>query len=106
MSGAPHLTAEQRLKNMTTEIGGGRATSRNLERAVEMGNMPAARPRAENPFSDEAAPPYEGREPVDSEGRREGSVGGMSEGSDAGGSERTRSSVGGRPQVVRSMLDI
>ena len=53
--GFHHSSPEQRLKDITTEIGGGRATGRNLERQVELGNMPL-RPgndnQAENPFMD------------------------------------------------------
>ncbi|KAL9116426.1 MAG: hypothetical protein Q9187_007049, partial [Circinaria calcarea] len=46
------LTTEQRLKALTTEIGGGRATTHNIGRTMELGNMPA-RPRdEENPFRD------------------------------------------------------
>lgn len=33
------MDADSRLKAMTSEIGGGRATQRNIERSVEMGNM-------------------------------------------------------------------
>ena len=113
-----HLSAEQRLKNMTGEIGGGRATGRNLQRAVEMGNMPpaaaAARPDDDggNPFSDEAAPAYyssgrtglttvdDSEDTVARAGRR------PSDGSDTAGSEGTVNTVAGRPQQVRSMLDI
>lgn len=36
---ATGMDADSRLKAMTTEIGGGRATQRNIERSVEMGNM-------------------------------------------------------------------
>ena len=38
--GFHYSSPEQRLKDITTEIGGGRATSRNLERQIELGNMP------------------------------------------------------------------
>lgn len=34
-----HLTDEQRLRNFTTEIGGGAPTTRNLGRNIELGNM-------------------------------------------------------------------
>ncbi|KAI9801703.1 MAG: hypothetical protein M1833_002385 [Piccolia ochrophora] len=54
----PGASAQDRLKALTKEIGGGRATSKNIERALEMGHMPA-RPRPppedsedQNPFSD------------------------------------------------------
>ncbi|KAI9881193.1 MAG: hypothetical protein M1830_007171 [Pleopsidium flavum] len=100
LHGDNHLSAESRLKAMTTEIGGGRATQRNLERTIELGTMPAARPREEHedPFSDEAAEePPKGRPTTtlssdDGESRRT--------------SVRTMSSTTSRPQQVRSMLDI
>ncbi|KAF2707336.1 hypothetical protein K504DRAFT_54886 [Pleomassaria siparia CBS 279.74] len=52
-------TADQKLKNMTTEVGGGRPTQRNLEQTVEMGNMnlrnrSLSRPR-DDPFRDQTA---------------------------------------------------
>ena len=53
--GFRHSSPEQRLKDITTEIGGGRPTSRNLERQVELGNMPLRHGngnQAENPFMD------------------------------------------------------
>jgi len=48
MHGDSHLTAEQRLRDLANAgpapngIGGGRATHKKLERAIEMGNMPVA----------------------------------------------------------------
>lgn len=114
VTGDHHLSTEQRLKNMTREIGGGRATAANLERAVEMGNMPAARPGGsdddDNPFTDKAAPASSSDRPVfptrDSDATMARSDRRRSDGSDTAGSERTTSTFAGRPQQVRSMLDI
>lgn len=100
---------------MTTEIGGGRATARNLERSIEMGNMPAARPVGtnddhENPFRDEVLPAYSNHRPelptLDSDATVARSDRRTSDGSDTAASERSTSSVAGHPQQVRSMLDI
>lgn len=101
LHGDNHLSTESRLKAMTTEIGGGRATQRNLERTIELGTMPAARPKEEHedPFRDEAAeePPKGG--PTARLSSDDGS-------SRRTMSERTISSTTSRPQQVRSMLDI
>lgn len=50
----------QRLRNMTTEVGGGRPTTRNITQTIEMGNMnlrqrSRSRP-PEDPFRDESPP--------------------------------------------------
>lgn len=49
-------TADQRLKNMTTEVGGGRPTARGITQTIEMGNMSIrnrSRDRpADDPFKD------------------------------------------------------
>ena len=114
-----YLTTEQRPKNITSEIGGGRATRRNLERAIELGNMPAARPSGtvyENPFTDEAAPAYSNDRralpTMDSDAtmaqsdRRPVLCISDSDGSETAVSERTMTTVASRPQQVRSMLDV
>lgn len=115
MTGDHHLSTEQRLKNMTSEIGGGRPTARNLERSIEMGNMPAARPAGldadgENPFRDEVPPAYSNSRPMlpalDSDATMARSDRRTSGGSDTAASERTMSTVAGHPQQIRSMLDI
>lgn len=51
---------ESRLRNMTTEVGGGRPTTRNISQTIEMGNMnirnrSRSRP-PEDPFRDESPP--------------------------------------------------
>lgn len=115
MTGDHHLSTEQRLKNMTSEIGGGRPTTRNLERSIEMGNMPAARPAGldddgENPFRDEVPPTYSNSRPMlpalDSDATMARSDRRTSDGSDTAASERSMSTVAGHPQQIRSMLDI
>jgi hypothetical protein len=49
-------TADQRLRNMTTEVGGGRPTARGISQTIEMGNMSIrnrSRDRpADDPFRD------------------------------------------------------
>ncbi|OCK82425.1 hypothetical protein K432DRAFT_349054 [Lepidopterella palustris CBS 459.81] len=55
--GDRHLDDEQRLRNLTTEIGGGRPTARHVTANVELGNMRTLRNRsrdrpAEDPFRD------------------------------------------------------
>ena len=114
------------------EIGGGRATTKNMERSIEMGNMPVSKRRDSNkpvgeidavrvaanllfpsasptersdPFRDN---PGRGRSP--GEARREASGAGRGE-TRAGLSERSDSTasgvtLGAQPQVVRSMLDV
>lgn len=104
---------------MTTEIGGGRATQRNLERTIELGTMPAARPRGEHedPFSDEAAVVKEEEEQPPTKGKPMASTGwGGDDERDGNGDERSRRAISvrtmssatsnARPQQVRSMLDI
>lgn len=101
LHGDHHLSTESRLKAMTSEIGGGRATQRNLERTIELGTMPAARPREEqeNPFRDEMAEDAAKDRPM-------ATLGGDDTSSRRTVSVRTLSSTTSRPQQVRSMLDI
>lgn len=122
LHGDNHLSTESRLRAMTTEIGGGRATQRNLERTIELGTMPAARPTAEqrheDPFSDEAATATE-EEHRPAKGQPMASAGWDSiddEDGDGCGDRRSRRTTSvrtmssatstARPQQVRSMLDI
>lgn len=116
LHGDGHLgTTESRLRAMTTEIGGGSATQRNLERTIELGTMPAARPRGEHedPFSDEAAVVRDGEEQRPVEGKPLAGAGWGSDDEGDGRSRRTRSvrtlssgTSNAKPQQVRSMLDI
>ena len=53
--GDVQMSSEQRLKALTTEVGGGPATQKNIEQTLEMGQMPT-RATVEDPFTDEAAP--------------------------------------------------
>lgn len=89
------LSPEQRLKALTTEVGGGQATTRNIERNIELGNMPA-RPQEEDrePFRDRDENPrseYSSMHSDTSSGRA---------------SQRTMSTTTSRPQQVKSMLDV
>ena len=96
------LTAEQRLKALTTEIGGGRATTQNIGRTIELGNMPSRRPdenenvnENENPFKDSDENTLAESTPeVRPELSRETTT------------STVRSTMNARPQVVRSMLNI
>lgn len=122
LHGDNHLSTESRLRAMTSEIGGGRATQRNLERTIELGTMPAARSRGEqeDPFSDDAAAAVKEEEEEPPASRKPGaSVGWGSDGDgygDGNSDERSRRTMSvrtmssatsnARPQQVRSMLDI
>ncbi|MCJ1287830.1 hypothetical protein MMC26_007182 [Xylographa opegraphella] len=90
------LTPEQRLKALTTEIGGGPATSRNIQRNVELGILPVRRPEDdEEPFRDQEA--------------RSGTafaIGDSDSDSGQSVSQRTTSTTASRPQQVKSMLDV
>lgn len=89
------LSPEQRLKALTTEVGGGRATTRNIERNIELGNMPP-RPQEEDrdPFRDQVEDP------------RSEYLSMHSDTSSSRASQRTLNTTGGRPQQVKSMLDV
>lgn len=109
MSGDRHLTNEQRLKALTSEVGGGRATARNIERAIELGEMPPltspeqGNGGGEDPFRDD------GEAQLLGERRRHAraeSMAGSDDSSERARSERTLSVVASQPQQVRSMLDI
>lgn len=49
-----YLTDDERLRALASEVGGGRPTRTNIERAIEMGHIPIP-PRRTDPFSDDAA---------------------------------------------------
>lgn len=109
MSGDHHLTNEQRLKALTTEVGGGRATARNIERAIELGEMPPL-PNPEE-WNDDGEDPFRdnGEAQLLGDRRRHPGAESMADSDGSSGrarSERTLSTVGSRPQQVRSMLDI
>lgn len=109
MSGDRHLTSEQRIKALTTEVGGGRATARNIERAIELGEMPPlSNPEdgngsGEDPFRDDGEAQLLGDRRQHS---RAESVADTDGSSGRARSERTLSTVASRPQQVRSMLDV
>ncbi|MCJ1402216.1 hypothetical protein MMC11_005436 [Xylographa trunciseda] len=93
------LTPEQRLKALTTEIGGGPATSRNIQRNIELGILPVSRFEGgdEEPFRDREASLGDAFAVGDGD-----SDSGLSVASERTGS--TRASY--RPQQVKSMLDV
>lgn len=131
--GDRYLTDEQRLRNMTTEIGGGAPTARHLAQSVELGNMnisnPAnltgltaggdsditsasglrdrsrSRPR-EDPFRDSSPEDERGRRGslMPALGREQSAVTMAS--NDSGRSGMTGTTLNAPPQKVRSMLDI
>ena len=90
------LTPEQRLKALTTEMGGGPATSRNIQRNIELGILPIRPPEEdEEPFRDQEAisgPAF--------------SIGDSDSDSGQSVSQRTMSTAACRPQQVKSMLDV
>ena len=90
------LTPEQRLKALTTEIGGGQATARNIERNIELGNI-SVRPLEEDqePFRDHD--PNMSLAPSSNDSYTS---------STRAMSERTMSMAASRPQQVKSMLDV
>ncbi|KZF21785.1 hypothetical protein L228DRAFT_283915 [Xylona heveae TC161] len=98
LHGGPTLTSDERLRAFGAELGGGQPTRRNIERTLELGNMPThqADP-AENPFRDT---PSNENTPRMSTPRQNSNAS-----SNWGGSERTLG-AGAPPTKVRSMLDI
>lgn len=101
----PGRSPEARLKNMTAEIGGGRATTRGIERGVEMGNMPPTIGRGPDPEAADTDDPFQdGEEGVEGEHGRLMRPPLGSRYSDV--SERTMVNAESRPQQVRSMLDV
>ena len=87
-----YLTNEERLKALSTEVGGGSASARNVERNIELDEIPLVPPRGEheNPFRDEAA--------VSLDGSDERSEGATRPGTAAPPSRQS--------QLIRSMLDV
>jgi len=136
------LNGENRTMNMNdhiarnvSEIGGGRATTRNLERSIEMGNMPASKRRDSNkPAANIEAvrlaanllfPAHTGMEetqerftdhPEPGRGRTVSSAAAdetssttrarTSDRSDSNHSTASAVTLGAKPQQVRSMLDV
>lgn len=101
LSSDRHFTTEQRLKALTTEVGGAQATPRNAERMIELDELSAAHASGglENPFRDEAAIEEPDKRPAPSIADSDGSSGrAMSEGS--------LGTTASRPQQIRSMLDV
>lgn len=93
-AGDRFLTTEQRLKALTTEIGGGPATARNIGMNVELGDMPTRQEEDEVPFRD--------HDPSS----RMYSIGDSDSDSGQSSSQRTTSTTTGQRQQVKSMLDV
>ncbi|MCJ1407256.1 hypothetical protein MMC19_001327 [Ptychographa xylographoides] len=94
------LTDEQRLKALTTEIGGGQATAYNIVRNIEMGNMPLKSQDDDpnDPSTDRDTNAFTGIFTVDSD----------SDG-DSGRAESQKTlstTTSGPQQQVRSMLNV
>ncbi|KAI9753601.1 MAG: hypothetical protein M4579_005065 [Chaenotheca gracillima] len=95
---------EARLRALTTEIGGGPATQRNIEQSLELGNMPSRRPPAAEVFSDNPER-YKDTFEVGEESRRKARR------SDSSTTTRSNQSTpstttNAQPTRIRSMLDI
>ncbi|MCJ1471387.1 hypothetical protein MMC13_000026 [Lambiella insularis] len=89
------LSTEQRLKALTTEIGGGPATARNIGRSIELGDMQNGPKEDEEPFKDH-----------ESNSRHLYTVGDSDSDSGRSTSQQTMSTTTSRPQQVKSMLDV
>ena len=97
-AGGRFQTVGQRLKALTTEIGGGPATSRNIQKNIELGILPVRRPEEdEEPFRDQ-----------EENSGTAFSIGDTDSDTDSrhSTSQRTTSFAASRPQQVRSMLDV
>lgn len=95
LSGNQRWTDEQRLRALPTEIGGGRPTTRNMERNIELSYLSTEQQRAlvDDPFRDEAVAPEPDAGGGDAPARR------------ARNSESSNT-VSSPPQQIRSMLDV
>lgn len=106
--GDSHLTDEQRLRNLTTEIGGGRPTGGNITANLELGNMGTLRNRsrdrpAYDPFTDENPQDSITRDRhtiTRTESDNSSTMTGVT-----GTSTRTLTE-NAQPQTIRSMLDV
>lgn len=103
LAGDRYLSNDDRLKALTTEVGGGRATGRNIVEAIELGRMP---PPSEDPFRDEVDELLD-NDDVGYRSRNRGPHAG-SDGTSTTRAESvsTVSTYSARPQQIRSMLDI
>lgn len=130
------VSVRDAIARNVTEIGGGRATTRNVERNIEMGNMPVSKPREPNPpdysqnglsrpegpeairlastilFPNSSAQERYSDQPLAGRGRSDGEGGTVPNATQrvalSGRSESTNSgtTLGGNPQQIRSMLDV
>ncbi|KAJ9666493.1 hypothetical protein H2201_003416 [Coniosporium apollinis] len=112
MNGGNFMDPEARLRAMTTEVGGGRPTGRNIRTNVELGNMNIVRNRSrtrpsDNPFAD-PSPTENERRPAGA--RTESDAGstmtGASAATGATGMTGNTLTETAQPQRIRSMLDI
>ncbi|KAF2500652.1 hypothetical protein BU16DRAFT_523424 [Lophium mytilinum] len=105
-----HLTDEERMKALTTEVGGGRPTARNISANVELTNMNLRNRSRDRPAVD----PFTDHSPQDStSGNRPAAARTESDNASTmtGVSNTTRTSdrtlgENAQPQVIRSMLDV
>lgn len=129
--GDSHLSDEQRLRNLTTEIGGGAPTTRRLGHNIELGNMSIPRStalsgvveRGDSEITSEAGlrdrsrsrprgDPF--RDPREARGRSESLRPALGRetsnvttaSNETGRSALTGTTINAQPQKVRSMLDI
>jgi hypothetical protein len=127
------VNIQDHIARNVSEIGGGRATTRNLERSIEMGNMPVSKKDSGKPAPDithlrTAAnllfPAHTGMQetqerftdhPEAGRGRTAPNAGadtsptarnGVNDRSDSNDSAASGLTLGARPQVIRSMLDV
>ena len=106
--GDSHLTDEQRLRNLTTEVGGETPTGRNITANVELSNMGTLRNRSrdrpvDDPFTDESPRNFiTGNRPTvtRTESDNSSTMTGVT-----GTSTRTLTE-NAQPQTIRSMLDV
>jgi hypothetical protein len=128
------MNVQDSIARNVSEIGGGRATTRNLERSIEMGNMPASKGRDSNKpapditslratanllfpahtgmeetqerFTDHPEP-GRGRTAANTVARAGPTTGnGVNDRSDSNDSAASGLTLGARPQQIRSMLDV
>lgn len=112
MRGDSHggLSAEERLRQLTSEVGGGPATSRNIDVALEMKYLRTESDNEDGQSNSNGAKPAEGPPPYFIRGSTmlEPDPSPISAGRSAQDSQNSSParSLQAKPQVVRSMLDL
>jgi hypothetical protein len=115
---------EQIARNVG-EIGGGRVTSKNIERSIEMGNMPVSQRDPNKPgkgdleairvaanllfpvsAGTERSDPFQDTPTTATGNGRSRNEGGRPQTSERSDNSNTGVSIGGPPQNIRSMLDV